>query len=125
MRMRVALLSFAGAFLLGLALARVDSIVDCYWPSFTHQEATARVGESVRHRRTEKFRLMKCSGDLPCKEVAESESGVVVATFPVPDGGYFLEVEWGQSQDSMKYVSYVGRYSYREAVVAYSDSPGQ
>ena len=117
MRWKASMFSFLLTLTIGIAVVRVSSVIDWLWPSFSMEEAARFVGHRVRHRHTEKSRLMKCpeEGGI-CREVREGESGNVIRIVKVPDGGYFLEVRWDDS-GSQSYCSYFGRYTQRESLI--------
>jgi hypothetical protein len=106
--------SFFLTLMIGIVAARVSSVIEWLWPSFSMEEAAPVVGHRVRHRPTEEFRLMKCPEDGLCKEVREGESGTVIGIVKVPDGGYFLKVRWDESAAES---SYFGRYTRRESLI--------
>jgi hypothetical protein len=115
MRWKSSMISFFLTLMIAIAVARVSSVIDWFWPSFSIKEAIPMVGHRVHNRHTSKFRSMKCPEEEGvCREVQQGESGTIIRIIKVPDGGYFLEVRWDGSQ---RYYSYFGRYSHRESLI--------
>lgn len=115
MRWKSSTVSFILALTVGVWLIPHPSQEDGLAPSFSKNEASEMVGREVRHFRRQEFRVMKCSPMGHCVVVNDGEHGVVIGIEDVPDGGYFLKVRWDHLHDH--YVSYFGRYTYREGLV--------
>ncbi|HEV8370181.1 MAG TPA: hypothetical protein VGQ39_19670 [Pyrinomonadaceae bacterium] len=115
MRRKASIITFFLTLVIGVSFGLGRSITDWVWPSFSKEAAAVMVGRRVRHRRSEKFVLMKSSDDGVCREVKDGELGTVIGIEQVPDGGYFLIVRWDEPADL--YLSYFGRYTRRESLI--------
>jgi hypothetical protein len=111
MKWKLSILSFILALTTGVCVGISPSIPERLWPSFSKAEAAAMVGRRVRHRWNEKFMVHKCFEEEPCLLIGDGEYGTVIGIEPVPDGGYFLIVQWDKPK--LPHLSYFGRYSYK------------
>jgi hypothetical protein len=114
MRWERSMLIFFLTLSMGLGVGMRFSLTDWFWPSFEKDEATQKLGRQVRFHQSEKFVMMKCVVEQPCLVVSDAELGTVIGIEPVGDGGYFLKVRW--DQQTQHYISYFGRYTYRESL---------
>lgn len=113
MRWKASILSFSLACVLGICVGINPSIPDRLWPSFSKDEAAAKVGRRVRLRWNKGFMVHKCFEEELCLLVGDGEYGTITAIEKVPDGGYFLLVRWDHPAD---HYSYFGRYNHRESL---------